>query len=134
MKIKGKIPRRVFIKYGLLMIPGTAVLALILVVAQEWVTIPLWLFCSIIGFAIVKDIVMFPFVWRAYDSDQPGLSRSMIGARGIAIERLAPAGFIDVQGELWKAECIGKEPVIEKGELVSVKNMKGLRLFVEPME
>ena len=112
------------------MIPGTAALALILLVAQEWVAIPVWLFCSIIGFAIVKDIVMFPFVWRAYDTDEPGISRSMIGARGMAIERLAPTGFIKVQGELWKAECIGKGLLIEKGEMVRITKMKGLKLFV----
>ena len=125
------IPIRVYIKYGLLMIPGTALLALILVIAQEWITIPVWLFCSIVGFAIVKDIVMFPFVWRAYDADRPGISRSMTGTRGIAIERLAPTGFIDVQGELWKAEFIGKGPMVEKGEIVRVKKRKGLKLFVE---
>jgi membrane-bound ClpP family serine protease len=128
------IPTRVYIKYGLLMIPGTAVLTLILVVAQEWIAIPVWLFCGIIGFAILKDIVMFPFVWRSYDTNHPGLSRSMIGARGIAIEPLAPTGFIDVQGELWKAERIGPGQLIEKGEMVRVKSMKGLKLFVEPMD
>ena len=113
------------------MIPGTAAPVLILLIAREWITIPFWLFCSIIGVVIVKDIVMFPFVWRAYDTGRPGISRSMTGARGIAVERLAPTGFIDVQGELWKAECIGKEPLVEKGEIVIVKKRKGLKLFVE---
>jgi membrane-bound ClpP family serine protease len=116
------------------MIPGIVVLILILVVAHEWIAIPIWFACSIIGFSIVKDIVMFPFVWRAYDTDQPGISRSMIGARGTAIERLAPSGFINVQGELWKAQRIGKGPLIEKGEMVCVRKMKGLKLFVEPDE
>ena len=114
------------------MIPGIVVLILILIVARRWFAIPVWFFCSIIGFSIVKDIVMFPFVWRAYDTDQPGISRSMIGARGIAIEPLAPTGFINVQGELWKAQRIGKGPLIEKGEMVCVRKMKGLKLFVEP--
>lgn len=113
------------------MIPGTALLVLILVIAREWIAIPFWLFCSIIGVAIVKDIVMFPFVWRGYDTARPGISRSMTGARGIAVERLAPTGFIDVQGELWKAEFVGKEPMAEKGEIVLVKKRKGLKLFVE---
>ena len=131
-KLIRSIPVRVYIRYGLLMIPGTVVLALILVVAREWIALPFWFFCSVIGFAILKDVVMFPFVWRAYDADQPGLSRSMIGARGIAIERLAPTGYIDVQGELWKAERIGQGPWIEKGGQVRVRKMKGLRLFVEP--
>ena len=58
----------------------------------------------------------------------------MIGARGIAIERLAPTGFINVQGELWKAERIGKGPLIEKGEMVRVVKIRGLKLFIEPDE
>ncbi len=114
------------------MLPETAVLALILFIARQWIAIPAWFFCIIIGFAVLKDIIMFPFVWRAYDWDRPGISRSMIGVRGITIERLAPAGYIDVQGELWKAERIGPGPQIEKGDMVRVIKMKGLKLFVEP--
>jgi len=103
---------------------------LILVVIQYWVVIPVWLLWSIIGFWIFKDVVLFPFIWRAYDWDRAGRSRSMIGARGIAKEKLAPAGYIQIRAELWKAEKLRKGPPIEAGQAVRVKKMEGLTLFV----
>lgn len=55
---------------------------------------------------------------------------AMIGSIGIAIEMLAPVGLIQVMGEIWNAESIGG--TIEKGEKVLVKEMKNLKLYVEP--
>jgi len=105
-------------------------LLLILVVIQYWIVIPVWLLWSIIGFWIVKDVVLFPFIWRAYDWDRAGRSRSMIGECGIAKEKLAPSGYIQVHGELWRAERLGEGPPIEAGQPVRVKKMEGLTLFI----
>lgn len=125
-----KIPKSIYLRYILLNIPEFAAMLLILVVIQYWVVIPVWLLWSIIGFWIVKDVVLFPFIWRAYDWDRAGKSRSMIGARGVAIEKLNPAGYIQIHGELWRAEKIGEGPPIEEGQPVRVKKMEGLTLFV----
>jgi membrane-bound ClpP family serine protease len=126
------IPARIYIRYGLLMIPGTVALVLILIVVHHWVAIPVWLGRIIVLLWIAKDVIMFPFVWRAYDWNPPDISRKMIGERGITKERLAPAGYIQIKGELWKAENIGDGPPIEKGEWVRVQKMDGLKLFVVP--
>ena len=126
------IPSRVYFRYGLLMIPGTIALVLVLIVIRHWVMIPLWLFGTIVVFSIAKDVIMFPFVWQAYDQKTSTISGSMIGRRGIAIKQLAPAGYIKVGGELWQAEKIGDGPPIEMGEWVRVKRMEGLKLFVVP--
>jgi len=125
-----KIPRPIYLRYILLNIPEFGAMLLILVVIQYWVVIPVWLLWSIIGFWIFKDVVLFPFIWRAYDWDRAGRSRSMIGARGIAKEKLAPAGYIQIHAELWKAEKLRKGPPIEAGQAVRVKKMEGLILFV----
>ena len=124
------IPHRVYIRYLLLMIPGVVVLLLVLIVAQHWVSIPRWLFGTIVLLWILKEVIMFPFVWHAHDQDRPGPSRLMIGDRGVATERLAPVGYILVQGELWKAEKIDNGPPIEKGEFVRIAKMEGLKLYV----
>jgi membrane-bound serine protease (ClpP class) len=55
----------------------------------------------------------------------------MIGERGIAKERLAPAGYVQVHGELWRAEKIDDGPAIEMGQPVKIVKMEGLTLFVE---
>ena len=124
------IPGRVYLRYGLLMIPATAALILVLMVVQHWVSIPIWLWITIISIWIAKEIIIFPFVWRAYDQSRSESAESMIGARGITRERLEPGGYILIQGELWKAEKMDTDPPIEKDRWVRVVNMQGLKLFV----
>ena len=124
------IPSRVYLRYGLLMIPGTVALVLILLVIRHWIVIPAWIFGSIVALWIVKDVVLFPFVWQAYDQQPSKKSGSMVGRHGVAKERLAPAGYIQIGGELWQAEKVGSGPAIEIGEGVRVKKMEGLKLFV----
>ena len=132
MSLKFKqIPKPIYLRYILLNIPGLAAVILILIIIQHWVVLPGWLFWSIIGFWVVKDALLFPFVWRAYDWERPGRSRSMIGERGIAKERLAPAGYVQVRGELWRAVIIDDGPAIEMGQSVKIVKMDGLTLFVE---
>ena len=127
-----KIPRPIYLRYILLNIPGLVAVILILIIIRHWVDLPAWLFWSIIGFWIIKDVVLFPVVWRAYDWERPGRSRSMIGERGVARDRLAPSGYVRVRGELWRAEKIGEGPPIEEGQPVRVKKIDGLTLFVVP--
>jgi len=127
-----EIPLRVYIRYGLLTIPGTVVFILVLTIVRNWVPIPFWLCVSLILLWIAKEVILFPFVWRAYDHAQPEVFHPMIGLRGITKERLAPAGYILVQGELWKAEKMLGQPPIEKNKWVRVKKLEGLKLFVIP--
>jgi membrane-bound serine protease (ClpP class) len=127
-----KIPKPIYLRYTLLNIPGLVAVILILIIIQHWVVLPAWLFWVIIGFWIVKDVLLFPFVWRAYDWERPGSSRAMIGEYGIAKEQLAPEGYVQIQGELWRAVKIDKGPPIEVGQSVKIVKMNGLTLFVEP--
>ncbi len=56
----------------------------------------------------------------------------MVGARGVAEDRLAPSGYIRVRGELWQTEVMGGDPPIEKGASVRVREVSGLTLLVQP--
>ena len=133
LKLK-QIPRPIYLRYILLNIPGLAAVILILIIIQYWVVLPVWFFWSVVAFWIIKDAVLFPFVWRAYDWDRPGRNRSMIGERGIAKERLVPSGYVQIYGELWKAEKMGDGPPVEMGQSVRIVNMEGLTLFVEQIK
>lgn len=53
----------------------------------------------------------------------------LVGEIGEVTETLSPVGTIRVQGELWNAECHGGK--IDIGEKVIIREMKGLKLFVE---
>lgn len=55
----------------------------------------------------------------------------LIGETGEVIEMLAPSGIVKVQGELWSAESLAG--TINNGEKVIIKEMKDLKLYVEPI-
>lgn len=122
----------VYARYGLLCAIELAAVVLFLVVLQQWIAFPRWLFGLIVAGWIVKDGVLFPFVWRAYDPDAPGARTEggMIGAFGIAKETLNPSGYVQVRGELWRAERDGGDMPIEAGSRVRVQHREGLTLFV----
>ena len=127
-----KIPRLAYLRYILLNIPELAAVVLILVIIEHWVALPAWLFWGIIGSWIVKDTLLFPFVWRAYDWNRSEPSGLMIGAQGLAKQRLAPYVYVRIRGELWRAERLGEGPPIEAGQTVRVEKIKGLTVFVVP--
>ncbi len=125
---------RIIIRYGLLQLPAMALLLMALLLVQRWIDIPDWVFRGSIIVWIAKDVVLFFFTWRAYDWNGAGSNHSMIGARGITQDRLAPSGFIHIRGELWKAEVWGGGRPIEKRENVEVREIIGLTLLVQPCD
>jgi membrane-bound serine protease (ClpP class) len=61
---------------------------------------------------------------------QPSLgAEGLVGAKGVARERLAPEGLVLVQGELWRAVAQGTP--VESGEAVRVVSLNGLTLTVK---
>jgi len=121
---------RIIVRYALLQLPALAVLVVLLVLVKRWIDLPLWFIWGLIGLWIAKDIALFPLTWRAYDQDRAKAVSSMVGARGIAEERLDPSGYIRVGSELWQAEVVGDAPSIERGEGVRVQGIRGLTLLV----
>ena len=122
---------RILFRYSLLQLPGLALLILILILVQQWVDLPAWIFWGSIGVWVAKDVILYPFVWRAYDQDRPEGANSMVGVQGIARDRLAPSGYVQIRGELWNAEVVGGSSPIEKGEAVRVQGVRGLTLIVQ---
>jgi len=123
---------RTVVRYGLLQLPGLALLVLFLVLARRWFDIPSWLVWGFLALWVAKDVILFPFVRRSYDRDQPRDMNPMLGAHGIARDRLAPSGYILVHGELWQAEVTDGSPPIQKGKGVLIRGTRGLTLIVEP--
>jgi membrane protein implicated in regulation of membrane protease activity len=123
---------RVLMRYALIQLPGLAVLVLVLVLLQRWVQMPLWLLWTIVLLSVVKDVIMFPIVWRAYDKDSHDSSNSLTGELGTTTECLSPAGHIRIKGELWRAEIADTDIPVDKGETVRVLSSDGLTLIVKP--
>jgi len=119
---------RIVIRYTLLQLPGLVLLVLVLLIIQMWALIPAWVFWGIIILWAAKDAILFRYTWRAYDWDP---KNPLIGARGIARDRLAPSGYVKVGNELWRAEVTEGAPPIESGINIRVKGVRGLTLLVE---
>lgn len=126
--------QKIIIRYILLQIPELILIIIGLHLVQIWVDLAAWLFWVIILMMVIKDIILFPFLWRAYDWDNPKNTNSLLGVRGIARERLAPNGYIFINGELWMAELADGETIIEKDETVIVTGVQGLTLSVLPFK
>ena len=126
--------RRIVQRYALYQIPDMAILILILFVLHQWVGLSLGLFIGLVSLWMVKYVLVFSFVWRAYDKPRPGDVTSLIGTQGIAEELLDPSGYIRVHGELWRAEVTGKTMAIEKGQTVLIERADGLTLLVKPFQ
>jgi membrane protein implicated in regulation of membrane protease activity len=111
--------------------PALALLILLLALVQRWVDLPAWFIYGLIVFWVTKDVILFFFTWRAYDQDSNRAVNSMVGARGITKNRLAPSGYIWVHGELWQAEIMGNALPVERREAVRVQGIRGLTLLVQ---
>ena len=122
---------KVVLRYALLQIPFTALVAVVLILLRKWVEFPIWFVCALVALLIVKDIALYPFVWRAYDPESPALTNQMEGAQGIAIEDLHPTGYVEIGAERWQAEMAGNGPSIRRGQRVRVRGIRGLTLLVQ---
>ena len=131
----GAMPRwstRSLVRYTLIQVPAVIILVVILYLLRRWIDLPAWFVWGFVVLWIVKDVILFPMVWRSYDSDPTGGAGSMVGEKGIALERLDPSGYIRLRGELWRAEVLTDVEPIEKGQTVNVCEVRGLTLLVQP--
>lgn len=123
--------RSVLARYWLLQLPGTLLVVLILLLLAGPFAIPAWMIGAIVALWVVKDALLYPLLWRSYDPGFPS-GHTMIGRRGVAAERIDPAGYALVRGERWRAELAGGARPIERGEPVLVETTRGLTLIVRP--
>ncbi len=132
--IKPQWSVRLIIRYTLLQIPGLIVVGVVAVLLQTWFAWPSWVVWAALIVWGIKDVVLFPFIWQAYDWEGTTAAHSMIGRRGITKDRLAPVGYVQIGNERWKAEAADSTNPIEAGQPIEVKSVRGLRLAVEQTE
>lgn len=122
---------KIIVRYALFQVPELILIIIGLNILRIWIDLTDWLW-AIVLLMILKDIILFPLTWRAYDWDNPQNTNPLLGRQGITRERLAPKGYIFINGELWLAETADGKPVIEKEQPVIVTHVKGLTLVVRP--
>jgi membrane protein implicated in regulation of membrane protease activity len=106
------------------------IVTLLLVLLRETINLPIWLGVVLFFLVVFKDLAIFPAMSQAFRPSGAGWPR-LIGARGRTIEPLGPTGYIQVKGELWRAEARDTAKRILAGSEVVVVDERGLTLLVE---
>ena len=117
-------------KYLLIQVPGWILAAGGLTLLGRWVDIPVWAAVGLFLLCVVKDVVLYPFVRRAYQANNRTGPERLIGAEVIVEEQVAPSGYIRIGAELWRAEAVRTDEPIPPGSRVTVRAVRGLTLLV----
>lgn len=128
---RGKWSFPTLLRYILLQLPPLFLVIAIMILLKWKAGIPEWLIWLVAAILLAKDIVLYPLVWKSYAPQNPGFIKNMIGAPGIAREKIDPTGYVEVRGELWEAECRNGGSLENETE-IRVIDVKGLKLVVEP--
>jgi|GEM_PF-278498 membrane protein implicated in regulation of membrane protease activity len=125
--------RRILLRYTLLQLPALALLIAVLWLLATWFELPrLWLGLVAVIW-IIKDIALFPLVWRAYDPEATPRGNTLVGGVARVVQELSPEGVVEIQGELWRARSAQQDLRLQKDSLVHVTAMQGLLLEVTPL-
>jgi membrane protein implicated in regulation of membrane protease activity len=120
---------RVVLRYLLLQLPGWVLVALLLLALAARTQVPDWALWLAGVLWLLKDLVLFPPVWRAY-AGTGGWPFSPVGSSGVAVGEIAPRGLVRVRGETWQAVA-DSNASIKAGSPVRVIGRDGLTLRVQ---
>jgi len=127
-----KAKKAILLRYILFQTPDTVIFIIVLLILNRFINISSELFWGLIAFWLLKDIITFPLLWRAYAGSVSDSRYSLIGAEGIVMEKCDPRGFVRVRGELWQAEVTEEGACVNKGEVIEVTGSTGIILLIKP--
>ena len=119
------------LRYTALQVPGWLFALGLGLAAWEWLGAPAWAAWGAPLAVALKDAVLFPFVWRAYEPDDR-VASGLLGQIAVAEERLDPGGWVRIGPELWRVELARRGEAVPRGGKVRVVGVEGLLLLVEP--
>jgi len=124
-----RIPRE-FWAYLVLQAPDILLAGLILLLLHWWMALsPAWVL-GLLALWVVKEIATYSLLRDVFRPSRTG-PETLLGARAIVQEPLAPRGQVRVGGELWRAESEQPHEVIPPGTAVVIRAIRGLTLLVE---
>ncbi len=120
----------VLLKYWALQAAGWLIVLPVAWLASEifaWPSKAVWI---IFGIWAAKDALLYPLVWRSYDSrGWQASAYPLEGSEAVVLRRLDPEGAVRVRGERWRAASAGAVP-IDEGARVRVTGRDGMTLIV----
>jgi membrane-bound serine protease (ClpP class) len=121
-------------RYLLFQIPGWVVAAAALAICWELELVAGRTAVVLLALLLLKDIVAYPLVRRAYERRDGTRTHDLIGRNGVVQSELTPNGFVRIRGELWRAEVADGVPSLPVGATVIVRAARGLTLVVEEVK
>lgn len=122
---------RTLTRYYLFQVPGWALTAVLVAVLHASLGLPVWVALTVLGVVVLKDVIFYPFLRRAYQLEASGAAR-LVGLRGVARGTLDPTGYVYVHGELWRARTEAGTDTIPAG--TEVKVIGGQRMTLTVMK
>jgi membrane protein implicated in regulation of membrane protease activity len=119
---------RPFWSYVAWQTPGWLVAVLVAIILHRALGLGAWLVISGVVLYVGKDLLLYPAMRAVFRPPAPSVP---LGERAKAIDRLAPSGYVRVNGVLWSARVRAGE--IEAGSDVIVRDAEGLTLIVEKL-
>lgn len=98
----------------------------------QWAKISLGVIIPSIIVTALFFLVIIGFGLRAQRNKISSGAESLLDETGEALSDIDPTGSVRIQGEIWKAESVAG--MIAKGAKIKVKEIKGLLLFIEPLQ
>ncbi len=125
-------PRSTLVRYTLYQIPEWVLAVGAAVLLYRWGVLPGWAGVLLVAGVVAKDAALYPFLRSAYETDASTAIERLIGLPGVAVEPLAPHGYVRVRGELWRSEATAGGAPILPGRPVTVAAVRGTTLLVRP--
>jgi membrane protein implicated in regulation of membrane protease activity len=120
--------------YVLLQIPEAVLVSLVLFGLHYWEQVSVGTAFLLAGGWLIKEVVMYPLVRKAYEPGPPHGTDALLGVRAVAADALSPEGPVRVGPELWNARLEEGARFVVTGESVTVKAVDGFVLIVAPVE
>jgi len=89
----------------LLQVPGWALMVLVLFFLHKWFGFSVWVAGGVVALLVLKDIVIYPLFRVVWQAKAKSGTEQLIGIQGIAKDHLEPKGYVQIGGELWRAEA-----------------------------
>ncbi len=121
---------KTFPRYLLIQVPGWIGAALILYAIWSWFGYAAWIGIALFLAFVGKDFLFYRFLKPAYEAKWNPGPVQFIGEHGIAVEAVAPAGYVRVRGELWMAEVVRGAAPVPADSRIRVQAVRGDKLIV----
>ncbi len=111
--------------------PGFVLAGAVVIGLNRYAGLAPWHCVLLMAAWVAKDLALYPLVRTGYGAGARTGAARLVGMTGTARERLAPAGYVEVMGELWRASAAQSQAPIEAGERVAIVGASRLELRVE---